>query len=117
MIGRSVMKSLTHALQSALGPANCNRNKAFSTVPSPRRRRFRRALTFAVLRPRPVFGANHRRAAARKEGFRMRDALDFAAINQAAPATRPHALNKFFPIGRTLRCEIVAGDVVEEPQQ
>jgi hypothetical protein len=42
------------------------------------------------------------------EGARMKDALDFAAINQAALAAFPAVLNRLLPKGKAVGREIVA---------
>jgi len=52
--------------------------------------------------------AGNRHTGAHRGGLRMREALDFGAINQAALAAFPAVLNRLLPRGKTVGREIVA---------
>jgi hypothetical protein len=70
--------------------------------------RFRRDLSRPAVRPRHTACARNRRAGERGESARMKDALDFAAINQAALAAFPAVMNRLLPRGKAVGREIVA---------
>jgi hypothetical protein len=61
-----------------------------------------------AVRSRLAACACNRRAGELGEGARMKDALDFTAINQAALAAFPAVLNRLLPRGKAVGREIVA---------